>query len=153
MPQFDYKARQPDGTTTTGTIESADRRQATQRLREQKLSPITLKEARTAKRSAFGTLREKAKSLTASKRQSAAADLNVQPSKGTPKREKVGLAFLSRLLELHASGLPIGDAIRILSQRLSDSEQKQLASSIWRDLSEGATLAGALTRQSLYFSG
>ena len=153
MPQFDYKARQPDGTTTTGTIESADRRQATQRLREQKLSPITLKEARTAKRSAFGALREKAKSLTASKRQNAAADLNVQPSKGTPKREKVGLAFLSRLLELHASGLPIGDAIRILSQRLSDSEQKQLASSIWRDLSEGATLAGALTRQSLYFSG
>ena len=153
MPQFDYKARQPDGTTTTGTIESADRRQATQRLREQKLSPITLKEARTAKRSAFGALREKAKSLTASKRQSAAAGLNVQPSKGTPKREKVGLAFLSRLLELHASGLPIGDAIRILSQRLSDSEQKQLASSIWRDLSEGATLAGALTRQSLYFSG
>ena len=153
MPQFDYKARQPDGTTTTGTIESVDRRQATQRLREQKLSPITLKEARTAKRSAFGALREKAKSLTASKRQSAAADLNVQPSKGTPKREKVGLAFLSRLLELHASGLPIGDAIRILSQRLSDSEQKQLAGSIWRDLSEGATLAGALTRQSLYFSG
>ena len=153
MPQFDYKARQPDGTTTTGTIESADRRQATQRLREQKLSPITLKEARSAKRSALGALREKAKSLTASKRQSATADHGIQPSKGTPKREKVGLAFLSRLLELHASGLPIGDAIRILSQRLSDSEQKQLAGSIWRDLSEGATLAGALTRQSLYFSG
>ncbi len=153
MPQFDYKARQPDGTTTTGTIESADRRQASQRLQEQKLSPITLKEVSTVKRSALSQLRNKTKSLKTPKPKSANGEASPQTSKGTPSREKIGLALLTRLLELHASGLPLGDSIRILSQRLSDPEQKQIASALWRDLSEGATLAGALARQPKYFSG
>ncbi|CAA6679980.1 MULTISPECIES: type II secretion system F family protein [unclassified Lentimonas] len=153
MPQFDYKARQPDGKTITGSIESADRRQAAQRLQEQKLSPITLKEVSTAKPSVFSKLRNKTKSLKSPKRSSADSEPTSSQNGGTPSREKSGLALLTRLLELHTSGLPIGDSIRILSQRLSDPEQKQLASSIWRDLSEGATLAGALTRQPKYFSG
>jgi type II secretory pathway component PulF len=63
------------------------------------------------------------------------------------------MVFLKRVLELHGSGLPLGDSIRILSQRLSDPEQKQVATALWRDLSEGATLALALTRQPRYFSG
>lgn len=153
MPQFDYKARQADGKTVTGSIESADRRQAAQRLQEQKLSPITLKAVSTAKRSGLSKLRDKTKLLKRSK--PAVADSSAAPSHshGTPSREKIGLALLTRLLELHSSGLPMGDSIRILSQRLSDPEQKQLAGSIWRDLSEGATLAGALARQPKYFSG
>lgn len=153
MPQFTYKARQQDGSTKTGTIESADRRQAAQRLREQKLSPITLKEATTVKRSALGRLREKSQSLKGRKANIADdEELTSTGGGGTPKKERAGLAFLNRLLELHASGLPIGDSIRILSQRLSDPEQKQIATTLWRDLSEGATLAGALNRQSKYFS-
>jgi len=153
MPQFDYKARQPDGKTITGSIESADRRHAAQRLQEQKLSPITLKEVSSAKPSALSKLRKKTKSLKSPKHSAADSEPVNPQSGGTPSREKSGLALLTRLLELHASGLPIGDSIRILSQRLSDPEQKQLASSIWRDLSEGATLAGALARQPKYFSG
>ena len=153
MPQFDYKARQPDGKTITGSIESADRRQAAQRLQEQKLSPITLKEVSSAKPSALSKLRNKTKSLKSPKPQATGSAQPSPQSGGTPSREKAGLALLTRLLELHASGLPIGDSIRILSQRLSDPEQKQLAGSIWRDLSEGATLAGALSKQPKYFSG
>ena len=152
MAQFDYKARKQNGSTVSGTIESTDRRQAAQRLREQKLSPITLKEAKATKRSAINRLRDKTKSITSHKANITGEELKTSQSGGTPKRERIGLAFLSRLLELHASGLPIGDSIRILSQRLSDPEQKQLATILWRDLSEGATLAGALTRQSKYFS-
>ncbi len=152
MPQFDYKARQQNGSTTTGTIESTDRRQAAQRLREQKLSPITLKEVSTSKRTAISRFFDKTKSLKSSKADTTDNELKTPQSGGTPKRERSGLAFLTRLLELHASGLPIGDSIRILSQRLSDPEQKQLATTLWRDLSEGATLAGALTRQTRYFS-
>jgi type II secretory pathway component PulF len=153
MPQFDYKARQPDGRIATGTIEAADRRQAAQRLQEQKLSPITLKALSTAKRSLLNTLLDKFKSLSSPKPGTESKEPTIQQSGRSPGREKIGLALLKRLLELHASGLPMGDSIRILSQRLSDPEQKQLASSIWRDLSEGATLAGALTRQPKYFSG
>ena len=152
MPQFDYKARNRNGSTVTGTIESADRRQASQRLREQKLSPITLKEASASKHTLLGRLFEKTKSMKSHPPEAVAKEIRTSQSSGAPKRERIGLAFLTRLLELHASGLPVGDSIRILSQRLSDSEQKQLASAIWRDLSEGATLANALTRQSRYFS-
>ena len=145
MPQFDYKARKQDGATVTGQIESTDRRQAAQRLRQQKLSPISLKEARAAKRSFFSKLSEKKGTKPTP------ADPST-PTGGTPKRERIGLSLLTRLLELHASGLPVGDSIRILSQRLSDPEQKQLAVNLWRDLSEGATLAGAMNRQPIYFS-
>ncbi len=126
MPQFDYKARQPDGKTVTGRIESADRRQAAQRLQEQQLSPVTLKEVSSAKRSALSQLRDKTKSIKPSKPRSDDGDVQPQ-STGTPSREKIGLALLTRLLELHSSGLPMGDAVRILSQRLSAPEQKQLA--------------------------
>lgn len=152
MPQFDYKARQKDGATVTGSIESVDRRQAAQRLREQKLSPITLRETGSVKRSTLSRLREKTQSLKGRKADSANDELKVSQGGGTPKRERTGLSFLTRLLELHASGLPIGDSIRILSQRLSDPEQKKIAATLWRDLSEGATLAGALNRQPKYFS-
>ena len=114
---------------------------------------FTLKENSTLKHSVLSRLRDKTKSLGNQKTKRADEELKT-PSKssGAPKRERIGLVFLTRLLELHASGLPVGDSIRILSQRLSNPEQKQLATSLWRDLSEGATLAGALTRQPRYFS-
>lgn len=153
MPHFDYKARNKNGEAVSGTIESVDRRQAVQRLQEQKLSPITLKEASTLKRSALNRLRDKTRSLKSHKNDLADEEITSSQSNGTPKREKAGLAFLTRLLELHASGLPIGDSIRILGQRLSNPELKVLSTSLWRDLSEGSTLAGALTRQPRYFSG
>lgn len=152
MPQFNYKARKKDGSTVTGTLESADRRQAAQRLREQKLSPITLKEAGASGRSKLSRLQEKAKPFKNQKSGTTENDIKASQSGKTPKRERVGLAFLTRLFELHASGLPIGDSIRILSQRLSDPEQRRLASELWRDLSEGTTLAGALNRQPKYFA-
>ena len=97
-------------------------------------------------------MRDKTKSLKSQKTTIADDEPKTVQNTGTPKRESIGLALLTRLLELHASGLPVGDSIRILSQRLINPEQKQLATSLWRDLSEGATFAGALTRQPRYFS-
>jgi type II secretory pathway component PulF len=153
MPEFDYKARQANGQICTGSIEAADRRQAALRLQAQQLSPITLKAHKAASSSGWQRLWERAKALRSSPREVQSQTTAAPASGRGPSREKIGLALLKRLLELHASGLPIGDSIRILSQRLSDAEQKQLASALWRELSEGATLAGALTRQPKYFSG
>jgi type II secretory pathway component PulF len=154
MPQFNYKARQKDGRITTGTIETSDRRQAAQRLQEQGLSPIALKPAAEGKPSALSQLFEKTKSLRSSGSRASNDSATDTPRKGSkaPGRERIGLILLKRLLELHGSGLPMGDSIRILSLRLSDPEQKKLATAIWRDLSEGSTLAGALSRQSQYYS-
>jgi type II secretory pathway component PulF len=154
MPQFEYKAKQQGGKTLIGTIEAVDRRQAVQRLREQKLRPISLREVSASKykNSVLSWLSDKTKSLKSQKTEIEDDKLKATQSGGTPKREKAGLSFLNRLLELHASGLPIGDSIRILSQRLSNPEQKKLAATLWRELREGATFAGALTRQPRYFS-
>ena len=149
MAVFNYKAREKDGTIVSGTIEASERRLAMQRLQAQGLSPVTLKEGATGPPSALAKLGERAKALRSS-RNAKAGDENSQKQRGT-KRESVGLLVLKRLMELHRSGLPVGDSIRILSQRLSDKEQGAIAQTLWRDLSEGSTLAGAMSRQARYF--
>ncbi|MGJ8639952.1 MAG: type II secretion system F family protein [Opitutaceae bacterium] len=153
MPDFNYKARQKDGQIKTGSIEANDRRQATQRLQEQGLSPVTLKQQAASKPSPFKNILKSLSTSNQPKQQSDGAKTDTIAKGKSPKRERIGLTFLKRLMELHASGLPIGDSIRILSQRLSDPEQKELANQLWRDLSEGHTLASALARQPKYFSG
>jgi type II secretory pathway component PulF len=145
MAVFNYKAREKDGTIVSGTIEAAERRLAMQRLQAQGLSPVTLKEGATGAPSAFAKIGERAKALR-SNRNAKGGSENSQKQRGA-KRESVGLLVLKRLMELHGSGLPVGDSIRILSQRLSDKEQGAIAQTLWRDLSEGSTLAGAMSRQ------
>ena len=106
---------------------------------------MTLKEGATGTPSAFAKIGERAKALR-SNRNAKGGNENSQKQRGA-KRESVGLLVLKRLMELHGSGLPVGDSIRILSQRLSDKEQGAIAQTLWRDLSEGSTLAGAMSRQ------
>ena len=145
MAVFNYKAREKDGTIVSGTIEAAERRLAMQRLQAQELSPVTLKEGTAGAPSAFAKIGVRAKALR-SNRNAKDGNENSQKQRGA-KRESVGLLVLKRLMELHGSGLPVGDSIRILSQRLSDKEQGAIAQTLWRDLSEGSTLAGAMSRQ------
>lgn len=54
--------------------------------------------------------------------------------------------FLSKVLQLHQSGMPLGDAIKTLKERIREQEQRELAQKIWQDLSEGYTFAVALKR-------
>jgi type II secretory pathway component PulF len=151
MPQFEYKARDRSGTVVDGRIEATERRSAIQQLQARGLTPVTLSEARSgSKGSPLGSWLQKLKSLRAAGSADPAQSEQAGGSKA--KREKVGLAVLKRLIELHGSGLPAGDSIRILSQRLSEKEQKALAQQLWRDLSEGATLAAAMARHPKYFS-
>ena len=67
------------------------------------------------------------------------------------KERKVGLEFLKRLLELHSSGMPIADAVKLLNQRLSDPGQKEIAGVLWKELAEGRTLS-AMRNLPEYFS-
>jgi type II secretory pathway component PulF len=151
MAVFNYKAREKDGTIVSGTIEAAERRLAMRRLQAQGLSPVTLKEGATGAPSVFAKIGERAKALR-SNRNAKGGNENSQKQRGA-KRESVGLLVLKRLMELHGSGLPVGDSIRILSQRLSEKEQRAIAQTLWRDLSEGSTLAGAMSRQPRCFPG
>ena len=151
MAVFKYKARDSKGAIVSGSIEANERRIAMQRLQSKGLKPISVKEASAANSSAFTKLGERLKSFKTS-RGSTERDATHHKQRGA-QRESIGLIVLKRLMELHSSGLPIGDSIRILSQRLSDREQKKIVQTLWRDLSEGSTLAGAMTRQARYFPG
>lgn len=124
---------------------------AMQRLQAQGLSPVTLKEATAGGSSFLAKLGERTKNLRSQRSGQDSAEAP-RRTRGA-KREGVGLTVLKRLMELHSSGLPVGDSIRILSQRLSDKEQQAIVQTLWRDLSEGSTLAGAMSRQPRYFPG
>jgi type II secretory pathway component PulF len=150
MAVFDYRARDRAGSLQSGQVEASDRRNAMQKLRAEGLTPVTLKAGSAKPPSPLNRAMDKLRALSASGK--AVKSQENTPRKSTAKREKVGLEVMKRLLELHSSGLPAGDSIRILSQRLSGKEQKAIASGLWRDLSEGATLAGAMARHPKYFS-
>lgn len=150
MAQFDYKARNKDGVVLSGQIDAPERRAVMRRLQADGLSPVTIKEVSQESTSMLARFGNKFKALSGSK--DSEPQNPAVPRSGGAKRESVGMAVMKRLLELHGSGLPAGDSIRILSQRLSEKEQKALATALWRDLSEGATLAGAMARQPKYFS-
>ena len=155
MPHFQYKARSQSGTIDSGTIEATDRKQATVKLTARKLTPLSLKEKAAGKSTStpkfWLRLQEQLKALS-SQSKSADASPSGKAGSGSAKKEKTGLIFLQRLIELHSSGLPVGDSVKILSQRLNQPELKTLAQTLWRDLSEGSTLADALARRPQYFN-
>lgn len=151
MAVFFYKARDEKGSVTSGEVEASERRLALQRLHAQGLTPITLKEGDLGASSAADKLVERLREWRGSKSSKTSAGIGIK-TRGK-KREGVGLTVLKRLMELHSSGLPVGDSIRILSQRLSNKEQLGIVQTLWRDLSEGSTLAGAMSRQPRYFPG
>lgn len=152
MAVFNYKARNKLGSVVSGSIEGSERRMVMQRLQAQGLSPIAVKATASATESPLTKLYGPIKSWKSSvSSKSDTAARNKQTSGA--RRDGIGLVVLKRLMELHSSGLPVGDSIRILSQRLSDREQKSIVQQLWRDLSEGATLAAAMARQPRYFPG
>lgn len=150
MAVFNYKARDAKGSIVSGSAEGSERRMVMQRLQARGLRPIAVKESNSEGRSPLAKLSERAKSSKLFSSGKASSGDAEQKQSGS-RRDSIGLIVLKRLMELHSSGLPVGDSIRILSQRLSDKEQKAIVQQLWRDLSEGATLAAAMTRQPRYF--
>ena len=179
MTHFSYTYRTTEGQLSDGSLSAADRRQALVMLKKKGVIAIKLvaeEEANTdvqkigrSKKSILSNLlnfkrhnneggssttdqgkRDQHRVNNSASEANSAHSLN---SRGTTaKGEVIGLSLLKRLYELHKSGMPIGDAIRILQNRLSEHTQKTLAIGIWRDLSEGLTLAQALARRKRYFT-
>ena len=151
MALFYYKARDGQGSITSGTLEASERRLALQRLHAQGLTPLTLKEGSPDAASLTDKILGIVKTWFGPRSSKTGNGVAVE-TRGK-KREGVGLIVLKRLMELHGSGLPVGDSIRILSQRLSNKEQQGIVQTLWRDLSEGSTLAAAMSRQPRFFPG
>ncbi len=155
MPTFVYKALAPSGASESGSLEAA----ALRKLRARKLSPIAVKPGKelTQRVSALSSpLRgshDSAKQTAVGKPGTAALPVAqpVENQKATRQpllRRKAGkhlaLPFYRKLYQLHKNGMPVGDAVHLMSQRMSDPQLKSLSESLYRDLSEGRTLAMAL---------
>lgn len=67
------------------------------------------------------------------------------------KADKVSLQFLTKLQQLVSSGLPLGDAIKAMANRISEPKLKGLAHAVWKGLSEGGTLSSAMRSQGRIF--
>lgn len=138
MPTFNYIARDATGNQSSGTIETADRRVAAQRLARRGLTVISLTSDIPGD--------------TASKRAipnpalSTAEDHPALHKKRAFGPHKTGRSFLEKIYSLMSSGLPAGDAIKLLGQRVSEPALHALCLRVWHDLSEGIPLAGAMGR-------
>ncbi len=152
MPTFNYKAVSDKGESTTGTIDAPDRKAVQSRLLARKLraTEITIKGAASsaavasardsASISFDGPQKKTAVKAGASRYAPTSKILEPEEFKG----EKHALAFLKKLHQLHGGGMPLGDSIRLLSVRVQDPRQSSIAARLWKDISEGRTLANAM---------
>ncbi len=144
MPVFTYTALDPAGRPVNGQVDAADRRAAVQRLGSQGIRPLSLEQkdhVPVTEDVASETI-----DLFASERKLRKRKIFQQ------SRRDVSLNFLKRLLTLLSSGLSLGDATRLMQQRLTDPQLKELSADIWRHLSEGRTLASAISDQKGLFT-
>lgn len=133
MAIFSYTARDGAGTEISGQIDAPTRRQALEQLRAQKLAPLRLNEgvapATTMREPAGGKRRMGRRSYTS----------------------REALPFLRALGGLVSSGIQVGDAVRMLSRRLTDEKLKILAIELWSELSQGRSLSQAMAARPQVF--
>lgn len=144
MTDFQYQAIDHKGKTKSGKITAENGRDARKKLSAQSLTVLKIHGEEKEKKNRVPLHSRKIR-----KKKSTGV---FEGKGGGAKGEKVGLAFLKRLLELHSSGMPVADAVKLLNQRLSDPSQRYLAGSIWRELAEGRTLSRAMRLLPGYFS-
>jgi len=144
MSDFNYTGIDARGKTKSGQVSAKDKRSARTHIQKLGISVLTLTSASTNGQENISKSPKKGLSLK--------GKILTPTSKFGSKGEKIGLEFLKRLLELHGSGMPVADAVRLLNQRLSDPQQRALAGLLWRELSEGRTLSRAMREQKAYFS-
>ncbi len=151
MPSFSYKGIDSSGATVTGTLEASDRRSALKRLSVQKIQPLSV-EAQSD-RGSRDVLAETHHDFFQQKAAAGEEQEKKSRRRLIPKSKRgVSLDFLQNLLMLLQSGLPLGDALRLLHARLSDPQQKEIAGELWKRISEGRTLASAMGDFPQFFS-
>lgn len=148
MPHFNYSGLQ-QGRKTSGRIEAADRRAAQRKLRAQGVQVTKLMPTKA-------TGKESSKRDTALIASPVPAREKARPARKCLKAKKAtgkqALPFLRKLLQLHSSGMSAGDALHLMSQRMTDPALKGLCEGVYRYLSEGSTLATAMRQHPEVFT-
>jgi type II secretory pathway component PulF len=134
MPRFAYTARAADGSMVTATLEASSRKEAARLLSSRSLQPISLQESgggptKAAPAAAAGVSSWRSLLSSGGSREFSA---------------ELQLPFLQSLVDLIGSGLPAGEAVRLLSQRLQEPRQRALCTALWEKLSGGLPLSQAM---------
>lgn len=134
MPRFAYTARSSAGQTVEATLDAPSRKDAARLLAARGLQPVRLSEIGAP--------------ATAAKKPATAADvlptLFAERSAHREFSDKLQLPFFQSLSDLIGSGLPAGEAVRLLSQRLQEPQLRGLCAALWERLSEGLPLSQAM---------
>ncbi len=134
MPRFSYLAADASGAPAKGVVEAADRRAAARRLVAQGLLVSRLEETGEAAPVAEG-----------------GADHPVLHRPRPFGVHPAAFAFARGFFDLHEGGMPVGDAVKLMSVRVSEPALKALCRGLWSDLSEGMPLSAALARRPAVF--
>ena len=140
MADFDYIAIDKKGKTRNACINAPDLKTARREIMQSGLTILKIKMSGTSTPESANQLSPKEKKESSLR------------YKFSSKGEAIGLEFLKRLLELHGSGMPVADAVKLLNYRLSDPQQKSLSGVLWKELAEGRTLSRAMRHLPGYFS-
>jgi len=144
MPSFTYSARDASGATVSGTIEAASRKLAVQKLSYRRLRPVMIKESGGASGGDKKEASDWKKHFSIGSKSKAVKENDLTKSMGLP--------FLRALKELLNCGIQAGDALRMMSTRLSDPKQKFLATKLWDELRQGRSLSEAFSKHPKVFN-
>ena len=142
MRDYKYVAITNRGKSSSGKVLAKNTKEAKQKLHQEGLTPLKLT-----------VLSKTNKGNSKTAKESGEKPVKRSPlARGSQKGEKLGLEFLKRLHELHSSGMPVAESVKLLNLRLSDPYQKEIAGSLWKELAEGRTLSRAMRLLPQYFS-
>ena len=142
MRDYKYVAITNRGKSSSGKVLAKNTKEAKQKLHQEGLTPLKLT-----------VLSKTNKGNSKTAKESGEKPVQRSPlARGSQKGEKLGLEFLKRLHELHSSGMPVAESVKLLNLRLSDPYQKEIAGSLWKELAEGRTLSKAMRLLPQYFS-
>lgn len=145
MPRFTYTARSANGQTVESTLDAPSRKDAARLLAARGLRPLSMSEVGGATATA-----KKPAGFTES-----LPDLDLFPERGAKNRfpSDLQLPFFQALSDLIGSGLPAGEALRLLSQRLQEPQLRALCAALWERLSEGLPISQAMESMPGTFTG
>lgn len=144
MADFSYSARDRGGQVVSSKVQASDRKEALRKIRSRGLTPIKVSAGGSVAVSA--PVKVKKKNPDRSK-----AVLGAKSNKKIKVSGKHVLPFLKSFHELHKSGLPIAEALRILSSRVKDPAQQKINRNILRSIQEGKSFSDSLADMSQVF--
>jgi len=126
MPVYEYVVKDQTGKNTAGTIECADRSAVLEKLRNDNLIIISLKEI-------------------------SAAPKKFQMRKGKVKIDDV-VIFSRQLATMVDAGIPILGSLDILAQQAESKRFKEILTMVRNDIEVGSSLSGAFAKHPRIFS-